>query len=144
MPIKRRDMRARPGRFLVIHHEGAHHPDGWTKMPRPVDLPWTGFSPENKTASGAIIMTDYLAEWANLLVGSKVALDGVLAAQFNEHRQVTGVDVHLSKTRHLIRREGARRAYHECGVTGRSLSSRVWLCGPRERVSLLRTRDAHP
>jgi diguanylate cyclase (GGDEF)-like protein len=94
---------------------------GWTKMPKPVDLPFdriltgeqdsqwghlvgvirsgreeSGVLYLNAATSGGvflIIMTDYRADWANLLVDSKVALDGVLAAQFNEHRQVTGVRI---------------------------------------------------
>jgi hypothetical protein len=47
------------------------------------------------TPDGAflVIMKDYRADWASTLVDSKVSLDGVLAAQFNEHRQVTGVRI---------------------------------------------------
>jgi diguanylate cyclase (GGDEF)-like protein len=47
------------------------------------------------TSGGAflIIMKDYPADWATTLVDSKVSLDGVLAAVFNDHRQVAGVRI---------------------------------------------------
>jgi len=38
-------------------------------------------------------MKDYPSDWATTLVDSKVSLDGVLAALFTEHRQVTGVRI---------------------------------------------------
>jgi diguanylate cyclase (GGDEF)-like protein len=37
------------------------------------------------------IMKEFPADWAATLIDSKVSFTGVLAAQFNEHRQVTGV-----------------------------------------------------
>jgi hypothetical protein len=39
------------------------------------------------------IMKDYPADWAANFVDSKVSLDGVLAAVFNDHRQVAGVRI---------------------------------------------------
>ncbi len=55
------------------------------------------------TAGGQflIITREYPADWVTTLVDSKVSLDGVLAAVFNEHRQVTGVRIFVPAPRFL-------------------------------------------
>jgi len=48
----------------------------------------------NAAARGGVflvILKDYPADWARTLVDSKVALEGVIAALFNQHRQATGI-----------------------------------------------------
>ncbi len=51
--------------------------------------------PNAVTAGGEflIIMKEHPADWATTLVDSKISLDGVLAAVFNEHRQAAGVRI---------------------------------------------------
>jgi diguanylate cyclase (GGDEF)-like protein len=56
------------------------------------------------TAGGAFlaIMKDYPADWATRLIDAKVTFEGVLAAVFNEHRQVAGVRIFIPAP-HFIR-----------------------------------------
>jgi len=48
-----------------------------------------------------VIMKDYPANWMTEFVDSKISIDGVLAAVFNEHRQVTGVRIFVPARRYL-------------------------------------------
>ena len=94
---------------------------GHAEMPAPVDLPFdrirtgeqdsqwghlSGVVRSGREENGVlylnavtldggflVIMKEYPANWATVLVDSRISLKGVLAAQFNEHRQVTGVRI---------------------------------------------------
>jgi diguanylate cyclase (GGDEF)-like protein len=47
------------------------------------------------------ILNDYPRDWSTRLVDSRVSLDGVLAAIFNEHRQVSGARIFVPGARFL-------------------------------------------
>jgi diguanylate cyclase (GGDEF)-like protein len=55
----------------------------------------------NTVTSGGLflaILKEYPANWATTLVDSRISLYGVLAALFNDHRQVTGVRIFVPST----------------------------------------------